>query len=532
MSIPHIAPVPHPRDGYYATNNPYQVNGPKGFTEFKYLEETHDLFVRLDFPGIQKESVIILLEPSKKAVIVTGEAPKESKHDSSHRKYGTATGLICDCCEISNIQCFVGDGVVRLILSKQKINLRVPIFCSCKITNLQNVLFFCLIFVGGARMPTDASPNIIRGYNPEDLSVELLLETSLRCFSIVNVSDIFHGFVLLIPIVAVAGGHPLAHLRGLNPEGCRGTDPFDPAFTGPTIRPHPSVLEGSTSAYETKQLSNGGLYLRIDMPGVPSDGFIVAVDGNGVVTIMGRAPATMHDSNGFYAMNNPYQANGPKGFAEFNQERDCGYPLTLLEPSKKAVTVTGDAAKSSKHDASNRNNNIHTFVEDGVVRLILSKKKIYPHAPNFCSFGGATIPTGDAPVADGTPYVNLLAHFRGLIPKGRRCTDPGDPAFTGPVVLPHPSVLEGPMMPYETKQLSNGGLYMRVDMPGVPSEKFMVAVDGDGVVTIMGRAPVTMHDTSGRTYVAKVANVPRGYDGGRIKLVPKHGVIRLTIPSN
>ncbi|KAL9817768.1 putative 57 kDa heat shock protein [Arabidopsis thaliana] len=574
MSIPHIAPVPHPRDGYYATNNPYQVNGPKGFTEFKYLEETHDLFVRLDFPGIQKESVIILLEPSKKAVIVTGEAPKESKHDSSHRKYGIATGLICDCCEISNIQCFVGDGVVRLILSKQKINLRVPIFCSCKITNLQNVLFFCLIFVGGARMPTDASPNIIRGYNPEDLSVELLLETSLRCFSIVNVSDIFHGFVLLIPIVAVAGGHPLAHLRGLNPEGCRGTDPFDPAFTGPTIRPHPSVLEGSTSAYETKQLSNGGLYLRIDMPGVPSDGFIVAVDGNGVVTIMGRAPATMHDSSGrsyvckvaivprgydwrrikiiakhdgFYAMNNPYQANGPKGFAEFNQERDCGYPLTLLEPSKKAVTVTGDAAKSSKHDASNRkygtsvgllcdcceiSNNIHNFVEDGVVRLILSKKKIYPHAPNFCSFGGATIPTGDAPVADGTPYVNLLAHFRGLIPKGRRCTDPGDPAFTGPVVLPHPSVLEGPMMPYETKQLSNGGLYMRVDMPGVPSEKFMVAVDGDGVVTIMGRAPVTMHDTSGRTYVAKVANVPRGYDGGRIKLVPKHGVIRLTIPSN
>ncbi|OAO99317.1 hypothetical protein AXX17_AT4G19480 [Arabidopsis thaliana] len=247
MSIPHIAPVPHPRDGYYATNNPYQVNGPKGFTEFKYLEETHDLFVRLDFPGIQKESVIILLEPSKKAVIVTGEAPKESKHDSSHRKYGIATGLICDCCEISNIQCFVGDGVVRLILSKQKINLRVPIFCS----------------FGGARMPTDASPNIIRGYNPE-----------------------------------VAGGHPLAHLRGLNPEGCRGTDPFDPAFTGPTIRPHPSVLEGSTSAYETKQLSNGGLYLRIDMPGVPSDGFIVAVDGNGVVTIMGRAPATMHDSSG------------------------------------------------------------------------------------------------------------------------------------------------------------------------------------------------------------------------------------------
>lgn len=120
-------------DGYYAMNNPYQVNGPKGFSEFKYMEETHDLYVKLDFPGIIKESVLILLEPTKKAVIVIGDAPKENKHDSSHRKYGTATGLICDCCEISNIQCFVGDGVVRLILSKKKINRHVLSFCSCKI---------------------------------------------------------------------------------------------------------------------------------------------------------------------------------------------------------------------------------------------------------------------------------------------------------------------------------------------------------------------------------------------------------------
>ncbi|KAG7542615.1 Alpha crystallin/Hsp20 domain [Arabidopsis thaliana x Arabidopsis arenosa] len=288
MPITPMAPAPHPRDGYYTMNNPYQANGPKGFTEFKYLEETHDLFVRLDFPGIKKESVITLLQPSKKAVTVTGDAPKESKNDASHRKYGTSLGLLCDCCEISNnIQSFVDDGVVRLILSKKKIYLHAPTFCS----------------FGGARMPTDDAPaNIIRGYNPQ--------------------------------------------------------------------------------------------------------------------------------------------------------------------------------------------------------------------------------------VADGNPYVNLGAHLRGLIPKGRRGTDPADPAFTGPVILPHPSVLEGPMMPYEAKQLSKGGLYLRVDMPGVPSDRFMVAVDGDGVVTVMGRAPATMHDTSGRTYVAKVANVPRGYDGGRIKLVPKHGVVRVTIPPN
>ncbi|KAL1225030.1 putative 57 kDa heat shock protein [Cardamine amara subsp. amara] len=118
-----MAPKPQYQSGFYATNNPYQMNGLKGFTEFKSIEETNDLYLKLDFPGIKKESVITLLEPSENSVTVTGEAPKESKHDSSHRKYKTTAGLSCDCCVISNIQCVVEDGVVRLILSKKKMNL-------------------------------------------------------------------------------------------------------------------------------------------------------------------------------------------------------------------------------------------------------------------------------------------------------------------------------------------------------------------------------------------------------------------------
>ncbi|XP_024004774.1 putative 57 kDa heat shock protein [Eutrema salsugineum] len=249
MPITHVDPVPQSQDVFYATNNPYQVSGPRGFTEFQYMEETTDLFVRLDFPGVTKESVKILLEPSMKAVFVFGDAPKEHRNDSSHRKYGTATGLVCDCCVISNIQCFVGDGIVRLILSKQKIDSRVLSFCS----------------LGGARMPAAAPtlPHLIRGYNPE-----------------------------------VAGGHPLAHLRGHSPEGCRGTDPLDPAFTGRVIIPHPSVLEGPRSPYESKQLSNGGLFLRIDMPGVPKDHFTVMVERDGGVTVIGVAPQAMYDSSG------------------------------------------------------------------------------------------------------------------------------------------------------------------------------------------------------------------------------------------
>ncbi|CAF2130042.1 unnamed protein product [Brassica napus] len=225
MPVMNIGPVPQSHDGFYARNNPYQVNGPKGFTEFKLMEENEDLYARFDFPGVTKESLRILVEPLKKAVFVFGDAPKEFRHDSSHRKYGTVTGLVCDCCEISNIQCFVGDGVVRLILSKKKINLHVPF-----------------------------SSRIINGYNPE-----------------------------------VAGGHPLENIiRYLSQQ----------AFTGPITLPHPSVLEGSTSAYESKHLPNGGLFLRIDMPGVPNDRFTMTVESDGGITVIGRAPPAMHDSSG------------------------------------------------------------------------------------------------------------------------------------------------------------------------------------------------------------------------------------------
>uniref|UniRef100_A0A0D3AQZ0 SHSP domain-containing protein n=1 Tax=Brassica oleracea var. oleracea TaxID=109376 RepID=A0A0D3AQZ0_BRAOL len=228
MEIRFVEPVPQSEGMYYATNNPYQVNGPRGFTEFKVLEGTAQLFVRIDFPGVSNDSVKILLDPSQKAVFVSGEAPKEMVYDASLREFGTATGLLCDCCRITNVESVLGDGVLRLILSKETIDFRVGSSCSAR---------------------------LIRGYDPE------------------------------------------AHLRGHGPRGHRGTDPLDLAFTGPDIVPNPSVQTGSTSAYESKQLSDGGLFIRIDMPGVPNDKFAVTVE-NGCVTVTGRAPAAMDDSSG------------------------------------------------------------------------------------------------------------------------------------------------------------------------------------------------------------------------------------------
>ncbi|CAF1912173.1 unnamed protein product [Brassica napus] len=224
MEIRFVEPVPQSEGMYYATNNPYQVNGPKGFTEFKVLDGTAKLFVRIDFPGVSNDSVKILLDPSQKAVFVSGEAPQEMVYDASLREFGTATGLLCDCCRITDVESVLGDGVLRLILSKETIDFRVGSSCSA------------------------------RAY------------TSVRASS--SLSRLIRGY-----------------------------DPEDPAFTGPDIVPNPLVQTGSTSAYESKQLSDGGIFLRIDMPGVPNDKFAVTVE-NGCVTVTGRAPAAMDDSSG------------------------------------------------------------------------------------------------------------------------------------------------------------------------------------------------------------------------------------------
>ncbi|CAN8274886.1 unnamed protein product [Cochlearia groenlandica] len=214
MVIP-LSAVPPSRHGFYAINNQFLANGPKGYTEFKMLEN-EDMFARIDLPGVPIDGVKVTLCSSDKGVCIFAEAPKEHKHDSSDRKYLTVTGLVCKCCEISSITSHMSDGVLRLLLSKTKI-------------------------------------------------------TPKRSSSICP-----HKFP-------------------------RGTDPHDPALTGRVLEPNPYVLKGSLMAYESKQLQNGGLYVRVDMPGVPKDKFTVSVvDGRAFVT--GQAPSVSHDSGGrFYS---------------------------------------------------------------------------------------------------------------------------------------------------------------------------------------------------------------------------------------
>ncbi|CAL9225687.1 unnamed protein product [Arabidopsis halleri] len=217
--------------GFYAINNQFLASGPKGFMEFKMLEN-EDMFVRIDFPGVPKDGVRVFLDQSKKAVCIFADAPKEHKYDYSERNYGTTTGLVCKCCEVSGFTSLMCDGVLRLILTK---------------SNITPQRSSCISFLAGPDFRED-----LRGDGP----------------------------------------HKFPH----------GTDPnADPKLTGRILIPHPCVNYGSEMAYESKQLQTGGLYVRVDMPGVPKENFTVAVM-NGRVKVTGEAPAVSHDSSGrFYS---------------------------------------------------------------------------------------------------------------------------------------------------------------------------------------------------------------------------------------
>ncbi|OAO98786.1 hypothetical protein AXX17_AT4G19470 [Arabidopsis thaliana] len=241
-----VSPVtlaPPSPEGFYAINNPFLVNGPKGFLEAKTLD--NESYIRFDLPGVPRDGVTVLLDQPNNTVNILADAPKEHKYDSSHRNYdgtklrpkisvgGINTKIPCKCCEFfSGFTSHMADGVLRLVLTTSHASTRRP---SCT----------CISFLGGS--------------DGEDR------------------------------VGTATDGFPHA------------TDPNDPNLTGPILMPHCYIAQGSQMPYESKRLQNGGLYVRVDMPGVPSDNFTVSVT-NGRVKVTGVAPALSHDSAGrFYS---------------------------------------------------------------------------------------------------------------------------------------------------------------------------------------------------------------------------------------
>ncbi|KAG2239064.1 hypothetical protein Bca52824_087835 [Brassica carinata] len=240
-------------------------------------------------------------------------------------------------------------------------------------------------------------------------------------------------------------------------------------------------------------------------------------------------------AEGFYAINNEFLMNGPKGFQEYKMlENDImfvrmdfpGVPedgvTVTLDPCKKFVSVSAHVPKVHKHDLSHRKYltfsgpgceccEISGFtyqMAHGVLRLHLSKTNILDPQRPSCRY------------PRGGPH---RLHYN---------RDPYHPALSGPVLMPHPNVCEGSTMAYESKQLQNGGLYVRLDMPGVPKDNFNVSVSS-GRVKVTGQAPAVSHDSGGRFYSGDVAmlSAPVDVPSRGIKTIIKNGCIRLIIPT-
>ncbi|OAO97020.1 hypothetical protein AXX17_AT4G19440 [Arabidopsis thaliana] len=121
MAVP-LPARPQSPEGFYAINNQFQTNGPKGFSELKILANG-DMFVRMDLPGVPDEGgMSVYHNRSEESVVVYAKAPKVHTHDSTERRYLTSTGIGCSCCAILSMTTHMSDGVFRLTLSKTRID--------------------------------------------------------------------------------------------------------------------------------------------------------------------------------------------------------------------------------------------------------------------------------------------------------------------------------------------------------------------------------------------------------------------------
>ncbi|CAN6846410.1 unnamed protein product [Brassica oleracea var. botrytis] len=233
----------------------------------------------------------------------------------------------------------------------------------------------------------------------------------------------------------------------------------------------------------------------------------------------------------FYGVNNPFLRKGPKGFKEYKTLKNGNMfvrvdlpGITIKEAvkvslceEKKGVMAFVNAPKIHKHDSSHR---IYSTINslmckrckvvgftsqvcDGVLRLVLTPTVF--NRRDFCSSRAHEFPNA---------------------------SDPNNPSLTGRVLEEHPCRVKGSSMAYESKRLQNGSLYVRVDMPGVPKDRFTVSVR-DGRVTVTGEAPAVSHDSGGRFYSGDVALLETLVTFRRrwIKTIAKNGVIRLIIPN-
>ncbi|XP_020872643.1 putative 57 kDa heat shock protein [Arabidopsis lyrata subsp. lyrata] len=243
----------------------------------------------------------------------------------------------------------------------------------------------------------------------------------------------------------------------------------------------------------------------------------------------------LEKAEGFYAINNQFLTSGPKGFTEFkmlvNEDMFVRMDLpgvpeegvrVFLDPFLLVITIQVS----------------FSFLQSKFLHSQISLQHINTSSET-CS---KTKPNKLSRICYGVnqELETFLAgpgfreDLRGTDPNGILLFNfmcGSDPALTGPVLQPHPMAFPLTTMAYESKQLPDGKLHVRVDMPGVPSDNFTVSVT-NGRVKVTGEAPAVGHHSSGRFYSGDVAmlSTPVDIPSHRIETIAKNGVIGLLIP--
>ncbi|VVB08281.1 unnamed protein product [Arabis nemorensis] len=105
----------------YATNNQFQKTGPKGFIQVKVLENDQ-LYIRVELPGVPDDGVRHRVDAVRqKVVFFSGETVDDGNKKDPVREYSGSAGLSCDCCEITNVDAKMKDGMLRMIVSRVKV---------------------------------------------------------------------------------------------------------------------------------------------------------------------------------------------------------------------------------------------------------------------------------------------------------------------------------------------------------------------------------------------------------------------------
>ncbi|EEF33464.1 conserved hypothetical protein [Ricinus communis] len=114
---------PHSSGGFYASNNQFQINGTRGYSESKTLPRDQ-LFVRIDLPGVSKEAIRYSNSSDKKMIFFQGEAPQISPFEEGHRTFLGGVGVSCKCCQLAGLKSDMRDGVLRMVLQKVSVKRR------------------------------------------------------------------------------------------------------------------------------------------------------------------------------------------------------------------------------------------------------------------------------------------------------------------------------------------------------------------------------------------------------------------------